>query len=155
MTRKYLVTFAASLGAEVTCKVVDLVAKEADELRDLFAWLRHLGCVAAFSIRPAEGSIGSPVLHFLLREAFGDLLIDAGMGPGPIRERPEPAFLIPVWPFDHELDGMPASVGNFLGLDLEILAMPAESEEDGCFLPGLPGTWMVSARPICSGELAR
>ena len=155
MIQTYVVAFASALGAEVTCRIVNLATREVDELLDLFAWLRHQGSVVAYSVQPASGSIGAGRLHALLRELFGDLLIDVCLRADPIEEEVVPAFLIPVWPFDHELEGMPASTASFLGLNLELRATPSEIEAEGCFLPGRPGLWMVSARPICSGELAR
>lgn len=155
MVRKYLVAFATSLGAEVSCSTVDLAPREVDELADLFAWLRHQGSIVAFSIRPAPGSIGSVGLHTLLRELFGDLLIDVCLAADPIEDDVPPAFLAPFWSFDHQRDGKLASTAKFLGLNLEVFATPSDVEEEGCFLPGLPGLWMISARPICSGELFR
>ncbi|PHY22392.1 hypothetical protein [Caulobacter sp. BP25] len=155
MVRKYLVAFATSLGAEVSCSIVDLAPREVDELGDLFAWLRHQGSIVAFSIRPATGSIGSVGLHTLLRELFGDILIDVCLAADPIEAEVPPAYLAPFWPFDHQREGKLASTANFLGLNLEVLATPSDVEEEGCLLPGRPGLWMISARPICSGELFR
>ena len=155
MIQSHVVAFASALGAEVTCRVVNLAPREVDELLDLFAWLRHQGSVVAFSVQPAGRTIGGSGLYALLRDLFGDLLIDVCLKADPIEDEVPPAFLAPVWPFDHELDGMPASTASFLGLNLELRATPSDVEEEGCLLPGRPGLWMIHARAICSGELAR
>ncbi|MCA0358285.1 MAG: hypothetical protein LCH78_15800 [Proteobacteria bacterium] len=155
MIQTYVVAFASALGAEVTCRTVDLAPREVDELLDLFAWLRHQGSIVAFSIQPANGRMCAARMHTLLRQLFDGLLIDVCLKADPIEDEVAPAFLVPVWPFDHELEGMPASTAKFLGLELELRATPSDVVEEGCLLPGRPGLWMVSARPICSGELAR
>jgi hypothetical protein len=55
---------------------------------------------------------------------------------------------MPVWAFDHERDGRPASTARFCGLDLELTASPSSDEETGVPLPGRTGLWVVEARPV-------
>ncbi len=153
--RRHYVALALCHGATVTVREVDLSPSEADELAGLFAWLVRQGQVACAAVQPISVVLGREGMLDVLRRAFGDLIVDADLAAGPPPTETAPAFLMPVWPFDDHLDGLPASTGVFLGLDLELLASPSPDEEVGFPLPGQAGLWVVHARPLCSGDLAR
>ncbi len=156
-TRRHRHYVALSLcqGATVTAHEVDLSPAEADELAGLFAWLVRQGQVACAAVQPASAMLGLQEMLEALRQTLGGLVVDANLAAGSPPQEPAPAFLLPVWPFDHDLGGQPASTGVFLGLDLELVASPSPDEEVGFPLPGRAGLWVVHARPLCSTDLGR
>jgi hypothetical protein len=112
--------------------------------------LRHfvaLGHVACFSVRSSgddsfEGFVGE------LRSRVGDLTVDVCLAAGESSAAPQPSFLMPVWAFDHLVEGAPAATTRLLGLDLELVATPNLDEEIGAYLPGRAGSWLIHARPL-------
>lgn len=145
---RYLVSVAHSLGGDIAAFTADLSVGQVDRLNSLLVGLCTLGHVAAFSIVMADTTrvVADVVQGF--RDRFGSIVIDALLTAEPAQAVANHAFLLPVWPFDHELNGLPASTARFLSLDLELIANPSSDEEEGTPLPGRPGLWMIYARPI-------
>ena len=151
--RRQRIAFATTRGASLHVIDADLSAAEVEEVETVLAWLVRQGQVAAFSIAaPMPAVAGRQGALWALRVTFGALTVEANLAAGPPPPEPPPAFLAAVWPFDHEVDGLPATTANFLGLDLELVASPSPSEEVGFALPGRQGLWLVRAR-VCSGSL--
>lgn len=141
------VTVAFATGARVVGR--DVVARGADlaGLERLLSNLAELGHVAAFEIaasQPAE-----PFAAFVdrLQAKLGVAVVNVALAT-PAPRGPAPAYLVPVWPFDHERDGNPASSGRMLGLDLAFGAVPSSDEERGVVLTGRPGRWLIHAQPL-------
>ena len=147
------VAFCLSRGATLHVHDASLTTTEAGEIGGVLAWLARQGHVACFTIQPpAPAGEGREGVLAALRRALGDLTVDADLAAEPPPPEPEPAFLVPVWAFDHEVGGQPATTANFLGLDLELVASPSPDEEVGFALPVRLGLWLVRAR-VCSSSL--
>ena len=147
LTNRYLVAAALSCGANILLYEADLTDAEAKRLGHLLRGLAKLGHVASFVIDRAGSPRGA---HALLDELRGrwDFVIDAVLASDDAHHEPLPAYLIPVWSFDDQRAGRPASTARFLHLDLEITATATADEELGVTLPGHAGLWLVHARPM-------
>lgn len=146
-TNRYLVAVALSCGAHILLYEVDLTEAEAKRLEGLLRGLAEFGHVASFAINRAGPRMnGSTVLDAF--RARWDFVVDAVLAADQAHHNPLPAYLMPVWPFDHEREGRPASTARFLHLDLEVIATPTLDEEHGVSLPGRTGQWVLHARPI-------
>jgi len=143
--RKVLI---ATAHAELLAWTASLDKTEWERTDAVLAGLAQLGHVVRFSIGPTSGSIGHAELLSKLKRQFGDFVVDALCRAPPPRGDPAPAYLMPVWGFDHEVDSLPASTARFLGMDLEVCAKPTEDEELGVTLPNTAGSWLIGARPI-------
>jgi hypothetical protein len=142
------VAVAFSSGADVATWRVSMTREHVEQLRRTLASLVELGHVAAFRIG-SERPIGRCELLRQLGERCGRAIVAAAESSGPEHDkRAEPAFLMPVYAFDHELAGSPAATAHLLGLDLELIATPSPDEEVGAYLPGRPGRWLIWARPM-------
>lgn len=148
LTSRHLVAVAFARGGDVVAHEAGLCAADAERLKHLVAGLAALGHVASYSISSAGTTASGADLVDVLRRRLGSLAVDAVLAAGPALPEPSPGFLAPVWPFDHELGGMPASTARFCGLDLELIATPSPDEELGARLPGREGRWLVHARPL-------
>lgn len=147
LTNRYLVAVALSCGANILLYEVDLNDAETMRLEGLLRGLAEIGHVASFAIdRPRSRMNEATVLDAF--RARWDSVVDAVLGAGQAHHNPLPAYLLPVWSFDHEWEGCPASTARFLHLDLEVIATPTADEELGVCLPGRAGHWVVHARPI-------
>lgn len=147
LTNRYLVAVALSFGANILLYEVDHNEAEVKRLEGLLRGLAALGHVASFAIdRPRSPMNGAIVVDAL--RARWDFVVDAVLAAGQAHHDPLPAYLMPVWPFDHEREGQPASTARFLHLDLEVIATPTADEELGICLPGRTGRWLVHARPL-------
>ena len=147
---RFLVAVACSYGAQLLVSETELTGTQARELDILLRGLASLGWVACYSIQQAGPPPGRDGMIEVLREHIGAIVVDAAVAARPSTAEPRPAFLMPVWSFDHEVAGMPASTARFLSLDLEVLATPSGDEETGIGLPGREGLWLVHARPFAA-----
>lgn len=143
----YLIAVAFSRGGDVINWSVSLKIDQVEQLKGALNALRDLGHVAAFAIRHSQSTSWMEVQNDL-RSRCGGIALDACMLGQARSDQPQPTFLMPVWAFDHELDGAPASTGQFLGLDLELIATPSSDDELGAHLPGRAGRWFIHARPL-------
>lgn len=128
--------------------LTDATAAERDQLVRLLEHLRSLGRVACYSIKPAPPVITSAGVIEALCARVGRRVVEALDAVAEATIEPEPAYVLPVFPFDHEIDGMPASTARFGCLDLEVIATPSSDEETGVELRGRDGLWLVLARPL-------
>ncbi len=141
------VTVAFAHTGEV-CAWQTFLTKERGEAIDRTLYnLLDVGHVAAFSIEPTLKIIRWSELMAHLRSRCGVETFQACVAAPPCRSE-APAFLMQVWPFDHEIAGAPASTGRLLGLDLELIATPSPDEERGVYLPTRDGLWLIHARPL-------
>lgn len=141
------VAAAFSIGGDVAVWRAWLTEVQAGHLDRALSALADLGHVAAFTIAP-EREVDWAKMIGDIRSRCGALAVDACLMASEHQRQAQPAFLMPVWPFDHELDGSPASTAQFLGLDLELIAARSPSEEVGACIPGRDGRWLVYARPM-------
>jgi len=146
-TTRYFVAVAQSYGADVTTYEAHLCTGDVRDIEQLLTGLVALGHVAAFSISPAGSAFDKPALIQALRERWS-FVVDSLIAESQSRSEATPVFLMPVWAFDHEQSGLPASSARFLHLDLEVIATPTADEERGVSLPGYTGAWVVHARPV-------
>lgn len=142
-----VVSVALSRSAEILTFLMHVRREEREEIDQILHNLADLGHVATFNITDSVLRTRSE-LQQALRSRFGDVVVTACSKPGAWRAEVRPAFLMPVWAFDHVLDGQLASTGRFLGLDLELVALSTSSEEAGVTLPGQEGRWLIYARPL-------
>lgn len=136
----------AHSGELISFRVSASRAQQA-RLQQALSHLLNLGHVAAFSIRPAEDAAWHTLLEQLCARC-GSFVVGACIDPPAPPIAITPSFLMPVWAFDHEVGGLPASTGQLLGLDLELIATPSGDEEHGAHLPGRNGRWLIHARPL-------
>jgi hypothetical protein len=141
------IAVAFTRSAKVVTWRAPLSNEQVQLLERCLANLLDLGHVAAFDIG-ADHQAGWTELIKELRSRCGELAVEACLSATVCREQVRPAFLMPVWAFDHEIDGAPASTAQFLGLDLEMIATPSPYEELGVHLPGHAGRWQIHARPM-------
>lgn len=153
-TQRHLVALAFARGADIVVSEADFSQEDVEELDGLCRWLIRQGHLAAFGIVPAPVATDPSGPMGAIAGRVGALTVDANLAAGPPPAEPLPAFLAPVWEFDHQLDGQPASTAQFLGLDLEVVAPPSPDEEVGASVPGLPSLRLVYARPLCSAAFA-
>lgn len=141
------VALAFANGADLVTWRVSLDHGQRLKLECMLGALRDLGHLAAFRICAAEPA-DWPGFIKALRQRVGDLVLDVLSDGDPSRSGPPPAFLMPVWPFDHEVEGRLASTGRLLGLDLQLTATPTLDQEFGAHLPGCDGLWLIHAQPL-------
>ena len=142
-----IIAIAFAHSAEVQAWRLTITRKEREHIDCTLLNLRNLGHVASFSIR----DIGCGTVQDFaaeLRSRIGSLPVEACCNAGKAAVGPAPAFLMPVWRFDHAVRGLPASTGCLLGLDLELIATPSVDDEFGAHLPGHNGRWLIRARPM-------
>ncbi len=143
----YLITVAFAGGGDVTAWRVAMVMDQVDQLTRTLGHMAELGTIASFAMVPDDPS--SPVVVLdQLRQRCGSMLVDACLDASVPTRWVQPAFLMPVWAFNHEIDGRPASTGQLLGLDLELIATPSPDEERGMILQGRDGRWLIEARTM-------
>lgn len=148
LTQRHVLALAFARGADIEVMDIDLTPSEADQLGHLCAWLSKQGDLAAFTLSTTPARITQTGALGAIRQRLGSLTVDACLASGPRPNAPSPAFLMPVWAFDHLLGDLPASTANFLGLDLEVVAPPSEDPEVGAAIPGLPGLRLLHIRPV-------
>lgn len=151
-TQRHLVALAFARGADILVLDADLNAEDVQQLDGLARWMIRQGHIATFTVTPAPPCVDRDGTMGAIRRRLGDLIVDANLAAGPPSPEPLPAFLAAVWDFDHQLDGVPASTAQFLGLDLEVTAPASPDEEHGAAITGLPGLRHIYARPFCSGD---
>lgn len=144
--RPCIVAVCFSRGADLVVWRVGLDDDQRRRLEGALLGLLELGSVAAFVVE-VDRSCGWDDLISVLGGRVGQYAVDACLASPPPRS-PRPAFMVPVWPFDHEIGGAPASTAQFLGLDLELIAAPSPDEELGAYLPARDGRWLIHARPL-------
>ncbi len=127
--------------------LANLTALQVEQVERMLESLRQLGHVATYAAGPLR-ELGwvDPIER--LRFRCGSLAVDACLNASADRDQAPPGYLMPVWPFDHEIDGSPASTAQFIGLDLTVTASPSFDEEIGVALPGRAGLWLIHARPM-------
>ncbi|MES3098937.1 hypothetical protein [Sphingomonas faeni] len=133
-----------------TAEVLAWSAAFTEEERELLdRTLRNLldrGHVAGFSVKAGVGVGGSVISG--LRSRIGSSTVDMCSAAPASCGHVSPAFLMPVWPFDHMLRGAWTATAQLLGLDLELIATPSPDEELGAHLPGRDGLWLIHAGPM-------
>jgi hypothetical protein len=141
------VAVAFSHTGEVISWRLPLSRPVAERLQNALVHLLNLGHVANFSIQNAADSTWSELLEDLGGRC-GSGVLSACIDP-PVRPSlTAPAFLMPVWAFDHEVHGSPAATAQLLGIYLELIATRSADEEHGAYLPGRNGLWLIHARPM-------
>ncbi len=143
----YLIVAAFGGSGDVTAWHVTMAMDQVERLTQTLGHMADLGTVASFAIVP-DAPLSPVGLLDQLRRRCGGLLVDACLDPVVPPRWLQPAFLMPVWPFDHEIDGRPASTGQLLGLDLELIATRSPDEERGAILPGRIGRWLIEAHTM-------
>ncbi|MBP2512667.1 hypothetical protein [Sphingomonas sp. PvP018] len=142
-----IIAIAFAHSAEVQAWRLAITRRERKHINCTLLNLRNLGHVASFSIQDIGGGT---VQDFAveLRSLIGSLPFDGSRDTRNVAASPAPAFLMPVWRFDHVVRGLPASTACLLGLDLELIASPSFDEELGAHLPGHNGRWLIHAHPM-------
>lgn len=153
--QRHLVALAFARGADILVLDADLAAEDVQQLDGLARWLVRQGHLATFAVTPAPSGVDLAGTLGTIRGRLGDLIVDADLAAGPPSDEPTPAFLAAIWDFDHQVGGVPTSTGQFLGLDLEVIAPLSLDEEQGAAIPGLLGLRHVYARPFCSDDFVR
>lgn len=141
------VALAFASGADLMVWRVSLGGGQCGKLERILQALHDLSHLAAYRIGCVEPADWTALIE-ALRQRVGDLVLDVLRDDDPYCAGPAPAFLMPVWPFDHEVQGRPASTGRLLGLDLQLLATPTLDQEVGAYLPGRDGLWLIHAQPL-------
>jgi hypothetical protein len=126
---------------------VNLSAPEQAAAEHVLRGLFQLGHLVSFSVAAEARSMGWAGLQAWLRNRFDAHVVDAVTGASLVDE-PQPAYLLPVWSFDHVIAGNPASTARFLSADLEVCATPCQDSERGAQLRGWSGSWDIWARPL-------
>lgn len=147
ITNRYLIAVALSAGADIALYEAHLTSTEASRLEGLLRGLAQLGHVACFAVVRPHSTMNEAAILDALRRRW-DFVVDAVLAAGSALHDPLAAYLMPVWPFDHERDGLPASTARFLHLDLEVIATPSGDEECGVSLLGRTGSWILHAHTI-------
>ena len=142
-----LVAVAFAHTAEVHAWRVTMSREEGEHIERTLRNLLDLGHVAAFSVRHSNAGAVSNLVE-QLRSRVGGMVLDACIEATEAPRTPLPAFLMPVWSFDHAIGGLPAATGHLLGLDIELIASPSSDEEVGALLPGRVGLWLIHAQPL-------
>lgn len=143
----YDISVAFAHRGEVQSIRVQLTSGQRTRLHRALTHLLDIGHVAAFGIQHAASGGWSDLIQ-LLRARCGSFVVGACLDPPAPPHALAPSFLMPVWAFDHEIEGRPAATGQLLGLDLELVATPSDDEEHGAHLPGRNGRWLIYARPL-------
>jgi hypothetical protein len=147
ITDRYHVAVAASYGADILTYQADLTRSDAERLEGLLRGLADLGHVVSYTMAPATAAIMGAAAFDALRRRWG-FVVDAVLPSQQAEQNLRPAYLMPVWPFDHERGGRPAAVARFLHLNLQLTASLTSDEEQGVMLPGRSGFWVVKAKPL-------
>lgn len=147
LTNRYIIAVAPSCGANILLYEVELAVAQVKRFERLLWGLTELGHVASFTIDQPRSRLSETNVLDAFRARW-DFVVDAVLAVDQAHHNPLPAYLMPVWPFDHEREGRPASTARFLHLDLEVIATPTGDEERGVSLPGRAGQWVLHARPI-------
>lgn len=142
-----LIAVAFAHTAEVHAWRLNMSREEGERIERTLCDLLDLGHVAGFSIRHISDDTMADVIQ-QLRMRIGDVALHACHEDLEEPIRPTPAFLMPVWGFDHVIGDLPAATGRLLGLELELIATPSPDEELGAYLPGRPGRWLIHAHPL-------
>ena len=142
----HLVAVCFSDGADVAVWRVEMDDEQRRRLTAVLTTLITIGHVAAFAIDEERHCSWLQLVDGIAGRV-GEFVIDACTASSP-PEMPMPAFVMPIWPFDHEIGEAPAATAQFLGLDLEVTAIPSSDEELGVSLPGRGGRWLIHARPM-------
>lgn len=140
-----IVAFAAD--AHLSASQAHLTSAERHRLTLALETLRSLGHIAAFRIEPTGNVAGMAEVFDRLHQRLGSFIVETACRSDCLDVLDAPAFLMPAWPFDYTIGGMPASTARFLELELELVATPAD-EDAGTVIPRLDGAWFVHARPI-------
>lgn len=131
--------------AQLTAYLVRGSTGEWARLQALLEHLRALGRVAWYTSQlPPAWSVMDRTVD-AIAGAVGRFTVDAALASPPTTPGPAPAWLLPLWAFDHQIAGRPASTADFVGLPLKVVATPADDDEDGAYLPGWPGRWWITA----------
>ncbi len=146
--QRLMIVVAAAHTATIHAWQLQATREEREAIEGVLSNLIWLGHLAAFRVHPGGDAATPQTLIEELRLLFGASTVDACFATPPNRIAPSPAFLMPVWAFDHAADGAPASTGRLLGADLELIATPSHDEEQGAHLPGRIGRWLIHARPM-------
>lgn len=142
-----IVAVAFAHTAEVQAWRLTMSREEGEHIERTLCNLLDLGHVAGFSVRDIErGTVAELVEQLRLR--VGGVVLDACHDALEAPISPSPAFLMPVWSFDHAIGGSPAATGRLLGFDVELIATPSSDEERGAHLPGHSGLWLIHAGPL-------
>lgn len=147
LTSSRLVAVAFSVGADVAIWRLSLMPEEAGQLSRALSMLKDLGHVAAYAIESDRDCDRSTLIGDI-QSRCGSSVVAACLKTDVYQEQVGPAFLMPVWAFDHRQNGDLASTAQLLGTDLEMTATPSANEEVGACLPGHPGRWFLHARPL-------
>jgi hypothetical protein len=140
-----IVAVALTHTAEVRAWKANVTEEREAVIRRTLRNLLDLGHVASFSVR-ADDDCESDDVVAEFRTLLGGFVVDAcSTAPEP-RDDVPPAFLMPVWSFNHLVEGLPSASGRLLGLELELIATPSPDEELGTCLPGHVGRWLILAR---------
>ncbi len=143
-----LIAVAFAHTATVQAWRLNMSREEGERIEHTLCNLLGLGHVAGFSIRRISGDTMEDFVH-QLRLRVGSVVLDACHEALEASIGPPPAFLMPVWGFDHAIGGLPAATGRLLGLDLRLIATPSPDEELGAHLPGgREGLWLIHAGPM-------
>lgn len=121
---------------------------ERKRLEHLLAQLRSIGRVATYGCQLPPPWMPVERVVDAIAGAVGRMTVEVAEASPSSSRDPMPAWLMPVWPFDHERGGLPASTGDLLGATLELRASPCGDEEGGVPLPGYPGRWYISASTL-------
>ena len=117
MTRTaYSVAVGWAQGGNIQAWTAFMTSEELNRVHAMLQWLCKLGHLASFSCGPANS-------HDILadvRARLGDLITDAVWGCPAGEPEPAPSYLVPVWAFDTEEEGYPASTCRFLGVDAQL-----------------------------------
>lgn len=142
-----LVAVAFAHPAKVDACRLYMSREEGEHIERTLCNLLDLGHIVAFTVQHiGGGTTAEPIEQLRLR--VGREVLDACQDAPKAPTRPSPAFLMPIWGFDHEFEGSPAATGRLLGLDLELIATPSSDEELGAYLPGRDGRWLIHASPM-------
>jgi hypothetical protein len=154
MTRQEITVAAAfARGGDVASWAVSLNPEEMQQVELLLGWLFKLGHLAAYAI--PSGSSAHTMESFLdaFRARLGAIVVEATLGCALLAPEPAPAYLVPVWPFDHERYGAPASTARFLGVDVPVAARRPAEEEDGFEIEEREGLWLPLIIPDDDAEV--
>jgi hypothetical protein len=132
MTRRaFCVSVAFASGADIQAWVAFMSPADRESVETVLAWLTKLGHVAAFSLLSVCCSSDGETVVTGARTRLGDILIDSVVGCDQPVADPAPSFLIPVWDFEDDDAGYPTATARFLGLDVELSALPSDHDEVG------------------------
>lgn len=146
-TSSCVVTVAFAQIGKVAGWRATMTRDEVERLTQTLGHMAELGALASFAIEDDASLLFTDVVDQLRRHC-GPLMVEACLNAPSLPRWTRPALLMPVWAFDHEIDGRPASTGQLLGVDLELVAIPSPDEESGAILPGRDGRWLIEAHTM-------